>query len=120
MAPRGDTDNSVDRKDVRSSAATERMRRAIEAVTRDGTNRRELEDAARELVTELRTASRAPEQMLLQIKQLLAEAGLRPSYAMPNEPGTKTGLESNVYRDVIAWSIRHYYDETKKPVAPEA
>lgn len=51
-----------------------------------------------------------PEQMLLQIKQMLAEAGLRPSYATPNEPNTQTGLEASIYSDVIAWSIRHYYE----------
>ncbi len=86
------------------------MRRAIEVASRDGGSRTELKDAARELVAELKHASRPPEQVLLAIKQLLADAGLRPSYSVPTEPGTQTGREASIYRDVIAWSIRHYYD----------
>ena len=110
MAPSGESDIKQDGDDVRNSAAVERMRRAIQLASRDGTNPAELKEAARELVAELKNASEPPEQMLLQIKQLLADAGLRPNYTVPSEPGTQTGREASIYRDVIAWSIRHYYD----------
>lgn len=110
MAPSGESDIKRDGHDARNTAAVARMRRAIEVASRDGSSRTELKDAARELVAELKNASQPPEQMLLQIKQLLADAGLRPSYTVPSEPGTETGREASVYRDVIAWSIRHYYD----------
>lgn len=114
MSARGDSDNKH-APNAESTAAVTRMRLAIEAASRDGTNRNELEDAARELVAELKNASHPPEQMLLQIKQLLAEAGLRPSYATPLEPDTRIGLEASIYQDVIAWSIRHYYNGEKQP-----
>jgi hypothetical protein len=110
MAPRGNSENQRDARNNEGSAAVARLRRAIESATVDGHSRSELEEAARELVAELKDASHPPEQMLLQIKQLLAEAGLRPSYATPSEPETRIGLEATIYRDVIAWSIRHYYD----------
>ena len=57
-----------------------------------------------------REANQPPEEMLLHVKELLAEAGLRPTYAAPSDPGTITGAEVAVYRDVIAWSIRDYFD----------
>jgi hypothetical protein len=60
---------------------------------------------------ELRHAKYPPEQMLIQIKELLAEAGLRPTYASPGDLETPPGTEGSVYRDVIAWSIRHYYSD---------
>lgn len=85
------------------------MRRAIAAVANGIGSRRELEAAAEELVIELREANEPPEQMLLQIKEILAEAGLRPTYGAPAEIGTLPGDEAAVYRDVIAWSIRSYY-----------
>lgn len=85
------------------------MRRAIAAVASGMGSRRELEAAAEALVTELREANEPPEQMLLQIKEILAEAGLRPTYGAPAEIGTLPGDEAAVYRDVIAWSIRSYY-----------
>ena len=59
------------------------MRRAIAAVASGKGSRRELEAAAEALVTELREANEPPEQMLLQIKEILAEAGLRPTYGAP-------------------------------------
>jgi hypothetical protein len=110
MAPSGESDIKSDGHDVRNTAAAARMRRAIEGASRDGSSQTELKDAARELVGELKDASQPPEQVLLMIKQLLADAGLRPSYSVPTEAGTQTGREASLYRDVIAWSIRHYYD----------
>src|ERR1051325_5922759 len=91
---------------ARAGAAT-RMRQALAAVTDGKGSREQLAGAARELVNELRARDEPPEQVLLQIKELLGEAGLRPSYASPDET---TGPDSALYRDVIAWSIRFYYD----------
>jgi hypothetical protein len=89
--------------------ATERMRRAISAAS-DGTGSRdELKTAARELVEQLRAEHERPEQMLLQIKRILAESGLRPSYSSPRDSSVPVGVDAGVYRDVIAWSIRFYY-----------
>lgn len=85
------------------------MRRAIAAVASGKGSRRELEAAAEALVTELREANAPPEQMLLQIKEILAEAGLRPTYGAPVETGTLPDDDSAVYQDVIALSIRSYY-----------
>ncbi len=97
--------------DGSGGTAAERMQGAIRAVL-DGTGTTEaLHAAARELVAELRAANEPPEQALVRIKQTLAEAGLRPSYAS-NSDGSAVGLEGAVYRDVIAWSIRQYYGAT--------
>jgi hypothetical protein len=87
------------------------MRRAIAAVAIGKGSRRELEAAAEELVIELREANEPPEQMLLQIKEILAEGGLRPTYGAPAETGTVADDESSTYRDVIALSIRSYYGD---------
>ncbi|HEX8944100.1 MAG TPA: hypothetical protein VF785_13265 [Gemmatimonadaceae bacterium] len=86
------------------------MRRALAAVASGRGSHRELEDAAHELVTELRQANQPPEQMLLHIKEILAEAGMRPTYSSPEMDGP-LGDASSVYRDVIAWSIRSYYGD---------
>lgn len=90
------------------------MRRAIEA-SRHGGPRSELEAAAIQLVLELKRENQPPEQMLLRMKALLADAGLRPSYPPLLEAGAMTELEESLYRDVIAWSIRHYYAERNAP-----
>ena len=50
--------------------------------------------------------------MLLRIKELLVDAGLRPSY-VTNDSSTPTRNEATIYRDLIALSIRHYYGETR-------
>jgi hypothetical protein len=97
--------------DGTGESAAERMRAAIRAVL-DGYGTTEaLHAAARELVDELRAANEPPEQALVRIKETLADAGLRPSYAS-NPDGGPLGLESTIYRDVIAWSIRQYYGAT--------
>ena len=46
--------------------------------------------------------------MLLRVKEVLADAGLRPTYA-PSER-SMIGEDGNLYRDVIAWCIRSYYE----------
>jgi hypothetical protein len=91
------------------------MRQALGDATRGETTPEALgalKLLAHELVSELRKTSQPPEQVLLQIKEILAEAGLRPNYATPEAP---LGPEGVVYRDVIAWSIRSYYGEDPPP-----
>ncbi|HEX3867182.1 MAG TPA: hypothetical protein VHV78_10525 [Gemmatimonadaceae bacterium] len=89
------------------------MRRATEAVARGTGSQAELEAAARALVRELRSANAPPEQMLLRIKEILAEAGLRPAYASTDATTPPRG-ESAIYRAVIEWSIRQYYDDRER------
>jgi hypothetical protein len=48
--------------------------------------------------------------MLLRIKEILAEAGMRPTYTSPELDGPPSDGAA-VYRDVIAWSIRSYYGD---------
>jgi len=84
------------------------MREAIAAAKRGTGSREELQAAAREMVRELRRANGSPEKTLLQIKSLLADAGLRPNYTDGEQTPTS---EAAIYRDVIAWSIKAYYDE---------
>jgi hypothetical protein len=48
--------------------------------------------------------------MLLHIKEILAEAGMRPTYASPELDGP-LDQSAAVYRDVISWSIRSYYGD---------
>jgi hypothetical protein len=90
--------------------AAERMRRAIGAVSKGTGSRDELKTAARELVEQLRSEHERPEQLLLHIKQLLAESGLRPSYGTPPHGSLLPSDDDSLYRDVIAWSIRQYYE----------
>ena len=95
---------------LRHSDAASRMRRALAAVAGGKGSQRDLQHAAHELVTEIRQANQPPEQMLLHIKEILAEAGMRPTYASPELDGPLDHTAA-VYRDVIAWSIRSYYGD---------
>jgi hypothetical protein len=91
-------------------SAADRLRRALTAAA-NGTGASDaFEDAARELIAEWRSENLPPEQILLRIKAILVDAGLRPNYAMLAEPRPRVGARSEVYRDVIAWTIRHYYE----------
>ena len=92
-----------------ASERAERLRRATIAAVRDGGSREELEAAARALVLELRTENAPPERMLLRIKDILAEAGLRPAYASTDSTTPIRG-EAAIYRSVIDWSILQYYE----------
>lgn len=93
----------------------EQMRRATEAAARGTGSRDDLESAARALVKELRSAQAPPEQMLVRIKEILADAGLRPAYATTDET-VAPEHEAAIYRSVIEWSIRQYYDERERNV----
>ena len=114
--PRNTPDDST--RDAASgdgqSDSKARMRLAAAAAARGVGTRDELYAAAVELVTALKNANEPPEQMLLHVKEILIESGLRPTYARLNDPSTHSGAEVAVYRDVIAWSIRHYYADGRE------
>ena len=88
--------------------ATADLRHTLTALASGLASRRDLEEAASNLVAHLRRERHAPEQMLLRIKEVLADAGLRPTYA--SNARSSPGDEANLYRDVIAWCIRSYYE----------
>jgi hypothetical protein len=85
------------------------MRQSMIALTNGGGCREDVTEAAGALVNALRRDHQPPEQVLVQIKEILAEAGLRPSYATPQH-GIAADSQATLYRDVIAASIRRYYD----------
>lgn len=87
-----------------------RLRQAIiDAIRHDG-SRLELDSAARQLVAELRGQDQPPEQVLLRIKEILADAGLRPGHTLAAD-GSELMGEAALYRDVISSSIRHYFND---------
>ena len=88
--------------------ATADLKRTLSAVASGRASRRDVEGAATTLVAHLRSERHAPEQMLLRIKEVLAEAGLRPTYA--SREHSNDGDHGNLYRDVITWCIRSYYE----------
>ncbi len=90
--------------------AAEQMRRAIAAVAAGAGSSDEVQAAARTFVNELRQHKEPPEKMLLKIKELLGSAGLRAGF--PTDALAPADRETAVYRDVIVWSIRAYYEGT--------
>ena len=104
----GDGEPASKRDGLDASSAEERMRLAIGAATMGTVTPIELESAARELVVQLRAANEPPEQVLLRIKRILAQAGLRPGHA-PDDPTVAVDRHSSVYRNIIAWCIQHYF-----------
>jgi len=66
--------------------------------------------AARTLVNELRRAHQPPEKTLIQIKQILAEAGLQPAFPAMRESEYPELPRTSIYRAIIESSIRYYYD----------
>ena len=111
----GKEDSNVGRERDRSSGpqdtAADRLRRAVNAATTGSGSREELQAAARALVAELRRDA-APEQMLIQVKTLLGDAGLRAGYpATENDAAHQN--QATLYRDIITWSIRCYYEDGK-------
>jgi hypothetical protein len=87
-----------------------RLRDAVAAVGGGTGTRTQVERAARDFTGALKGDHFPPEQMLLRIKELLAEAGLRPTYAAATSSENLGDVEANLYRDVITWCIRDYYD----------
>jgi len=90
--------------------AAERLRRAVSAAAAGSGSRGELQEAAHALVAELRGRAEAPEQMLVQMKHLLADAGLRAGYPALDDNHTHEN-DAALYRDIISWSIRCYYED---------
>jgi hypothetical protein len=92
------------------AGAAARMREAVAAAMAGGSSRDDLQAASREMVRELRASQQTPEKALLHIKAVLAEAGLEPTYTSA-DTAEAFGPDAILYRDVIAWSIKAYYDE---------
>lgn len=88
----------------------DRLSRAVSLAVAGGGSREELEEAARSLVAELRGRAHAPERMLVEIKTLLADAGLRATYSAADTTEWR-GNRAAIYRDIITWSIRFYYED---------
>lgn len=103
---RGPDSTSLDALDA--TEAVTRMRRAVSAASIGACTHEELEAAARQLVTELRAAHEPPEQVVLRVKRILAQAGLRPSHG-PGDPAVVIERHATVYRNVIDASIRFYF-----------
>ena len=108
--PPDDRDPGSRNGDASNAGSADRMRTALAAVAGGSGSLDELRIAARALVADLRGRSEPPEQVLVQIKRILAEAGLRP--ALHSEAGEAlANSKTAIYRDVIAWSIRSYYED---------
>ena len=84
------------------------MLRAITAASLGVGTHEELETSVRLVVAELRAANEPPEQVLLAVKRILAQLGLRPSHP-PSDSAMIVERHATVYRNVIALSIRHYF-----------
>jgi len=91
-----------------------RMLRAITAASLGLGTHEELETAVHLLVAELRAANEPPEQVLLAVKRILAQAGLRPSHP-PSDSAMVVERNAMVYRNVIASSIHHYFGSNGNP-----
>jgi hypothetical protein len=104
----GGVGGSEERKDeLRDGGA--RLREALAAVSKGAAARQELQDAACALVIQLKREREAPEQVLLRIKRILAESGLRPKHAHASDDDGDLGSDGRLYRDIIAWCIEYYY-----------
>jgi hypothetical protein len=94
----------------------DRLRAAIAALIaepNDGASTQEMDavkSAARTLVCELRRAQLPPEKMLIQVKRILADAGLEPGFPAMREGDATQPPRVSVYRTIVEWSIRYYYD----------
>jgi hypothetical protein len=91
--------------DGRDLAAQLRM--TLTALAAGVATRVELEAVACALVSNLREQNEELEQVLLRIKRILAEAGLRPGRGAA--PDRELSPDAQLYRDVIGWCIEHYY-----------
>lgn len=104
-----DGDSHIHSRDGDDPTGSEaRMRRAISAASLGSGSHEELDTAGQQLVAELRQANEPPEQVLLTIKRILAQAGLRPSHP-PSDSAMVVERNATVYRHVIESSIRHYF-----------
>lgn len=87
-----------------------RLRKAIQAVVVNRGSRDEVDAAARDLVIELRNKEQPPEQVLLRIKEVLAQAGLRPGHTLAAD-GSELMGEATLYREVVSSSIKYYFGD---------
>jgi hypothetical protein len=85
------------------------MLHAISAASMGSGTDEELEAAGRELVVELREANEPPEQVVLLIKRILAQAGVRPTHTQADSSMLPVERHALIYRSVIESSIRHYF-----------
>lgn len=97
-------------RDADEAAASERMRNAIAALAIGDARQDDLRTAACELVAALRSKQLPPEKALVQIKRVLADAGLETPTMSADDGGDSPSREAALYRDLIAWSIRCYYE----------
>jgi hypothetical protein len=95
-----------------NGTAADRLRQAVGAAAAGNGSRTELETAARALVAELRDRDAPPEQMLIQMKQLLADAGLHAGFPGADADDSHRD-HGTLYREIITWSIRCYYEDGK-------
>jgi len=110
-----DEQSHVASHDGQDSAGSEaRMLRAITAASLGLGTHEELETAVSLLVAELRAANEPPEQVLLAVKRILSQAGLRPSHP-PSDSAMVIERNAMVYRNVIASSIHHYFRPNGSP-----
>jgi hypothetical protein len=119
MVQRGSGESEIQRANGYGPDGTRsavRMLHAISAASIGSGTREELESAGRELVLELRQANEPPEQVLLLIKRILAQAGVRPSPAQADS-SILAERHSSIYRTVIESSIRHYF---QRPVVEDS
>src|SRR3954465_5030017 len=105
MPGTGGVGGSEERREAIHDAGI-RLRAALTAVSRGAMSRTELQDAACELVVQLKREREAPEQVLMRIKRILADAGLRPMHAHSGDGDM--GVDGLLYRDIIAWCIEYY------------
>ena len=84
------------------------MLQAISAASIGSGLDHELDAAALQLVRELREANEPPEQVLLKIKRILGDAGVRPSHGQ-SDSALVIDRHEAVYRVVIESTIRHYF-----------
>ena len=87
----------------------ERMRLAIVAAAKGAGASDAFQTAARELVSDGRRREVPPEQICCASRRSDPRR-TSPSDAAPAEPPAPVGAQTEIYRDVIAWTIRHYFE----------
>jgi len=71
-------------------------------------HQRALQSQVYAVVDELKEAGWPPERVIIAVKQIVADAGLRPSGAVVQRAGALTNGDAIVL-DVVRWSIDRYY-----------
>jgi hypothetical protein len=91
----------------------ERLRRRLADLTFpiDDHARTEVRRCVDEYVDSLKTEHAPPERVLIALKRIAGEAGIR-SRALPTDAGR--GARSDLVMDMVAWSIERYYAPQKR------